>query len=394
MEHRSPTQRLYFTDTYLCEFAASVVATEPRGDHFAVVLDRTAFYPTSGGQPHDRGTLNGVTVIDVIDGGDAILHIVATPVAGQVVGHIDWDRRFDHMQQHSGQHILSQAFLQGANAQTSSVHFGVEAATVDLDVVDLSAATVERVEDLANAIVMEDRPVQIREVDDAALTELELRRPPKKSGRIRIVEIEHFDRSACGGTHVRRTGEVGSIKIRRWERAKGGTRVEFLCGKRAHHDYGWKHVLISDLAEQFSVGERDVGESVRRLAEQLAESRRMLEGYRDQALAAAALNRVREVGEGGIVAEVLTDRVAPDITELAARIVEAGAPIALLGTPEGKVVFARGTDVPLDMRTLMRATADALGGRGGGRPDFAQGAVPSARVADALAHAAAEARQP
>jgi len=387
------TDRLYFADSYLTEFEAAVVAVAPRGDQFGVELDRTAFYPTSGGQPHDSGTLNGIPVTDVLDEQGKILHVISAPVSGDVVGRIDWDRRFDHMQQHSGQHILSQAFLQVANAQTQSVHFGAEAATVDLDIGELSADTVERVEELANTVVIGDRPVLIREVDEGALKEFELRRPPKQSGRIRIVEIENFDRSACGGTHVRRTGEVGPIKVHRWERAKGGTRAEFLCGKRALRDYRWKNALVDELAGQFSVGEGEVREAVRRLMEQLSESRRMLEVYRDEALAAAALARVQEVGPGRVVAEVLPVQSATDITDLAGRIVESGAPVVLLGTPDGKVVFARGKHIPLDMRTLIQQTTATVGGRGGGRPEFAQGAVPSARVAEALKRAASDARQ-
>jgi alanyl-tRNA synthetase len=386
------TDRLYFADSYLTEFEAAVITVVPRDDQFAVALDRTAFYPTSGGQPHDSGTLNGIPVTDVLDEQDRILHVVSVPVSGHVMGRIDWDRRFDHMQQHSGQHILSQAFLQVANAQTQSVHFGIEAATVDLDVSELSADTIERVEELANTVVFEDRPVQVREVDEGALKELELRRPPKQSGRFRIVEIEKFDRSACGGTHVRRTGEVGPIKIHRWERARGGARAGFLCGKRALRDYRWKNALVGELAGQFSVGQGEVREAVRRLMEQLSESRRTLEVYRDEALSAAALARVREVGPDRVVADVLPAQSAADITDLAGRIVESGAPVVLLGTQDGKVVFARAKHITLDMRTLLQQTTAVLGGRGGGRPEFAQGAVPSARVAEALKRAASDAQ--
>ena len=387
------TERLYYSDSYLREFEAQVLEARSSGDRVAVVLDRTAFYPTSGGQPHDRGTLNGAVVVGVVEDGEAIVHIVTTPVSGNVVGRIEWARRFDHMQQHTGQHILSQAFLQAGGAQTRSVHFGVEVATLDLELADLAVEAVTRVEDLANSIVVEDRFVHIHLVDERALGDFGLRRPPKRSGRIRIVEIEGFDRSACGGTHVRRTGEIGSIKVRRWERAKGGIRVEFLCGWRALRDYRQKSVLLGELGGRFSVSEHEIGDAVGRLADQLADSRRALAVYRDHALAAEAETRIRAAGTGRMIVEVLADRSAADVAELAGRVVAAGCPVVLLGTPDGKVVFARSPASSVDMRALLRSVTEAVGGRGGGRPDFVQGAVPATRVAEAIEQAASEARR-
>ncbi len=386
------TERLYYSDSYLREFEAQVLEARSSGDRVAAVLDRTAFYPTSGGQPNDRGTLNGAAVVDVAEEGDVIVHVVSAPVAGRVVGRVDWARRFDHMQQHTGQHILSQAFLQVGGAQTRSVHFGVEVATLDLELADLAASTVEQAEDLSNSVVVEDRLIHVRQVDEPTLGDLGLRRPAKRRGQIRIVEIEGFDRSACGGTHVRRTGEVGPIKVRRWERAKGGIRAEFLCGWRALRDYRQKSALVGELGARFSVSDHDVGNAVGRLADHLAESRRALAAYREQSLTAEAQVRVRAVGAGQVMAEVVTHPAA-DVAELAARMVEAGAAVVLLGTTEGKVVFARSPRFSADMRAVLHRVTAAVGGRGGGRPDFAQGAVPSARVAEAIERAAAEAKQ-
>ena len=201
------TQRLYYADSYLREFDAAVIDAHPRDAHVGVVLDRTAFYPTSGGQPHDAGTLNNLAVIDVLeDEEDRIVHVVSERLQGTVTGTVDWSRRFDHMQQHTGQHILSQACVRALGAQTRAVHLGGEVSTLDLDRPELSLEAVASAEDLANQTVFEDRPVLVREVEEADLVSLQLRRPPKKHGRIRVVEVEDFDRSACGGTHVRRTG--------------------------------------------------------------------------------------------------------------------------------------------------------------------------------------------
>jgi len=388
-----PTERLYFSDSYKCEFEARVLEARPVGDHIAVVLDRTAFYPTSGGQPNDLGTLNEIAVVDVTETDEVIVHCVRSPVAGAVVGRIDWGRRFDHMQQHTGQHILSQAFLRICRAQTRSVHFGIEASTLDLEVADLTAQILTQVEDLANEIIVADRPVHVRQVDESALDDLGLRRPAKRHGQIRVVDVEGFDRSACGGTHVQRTGEVGPIKVRRWERAKGGVRAEFLCGWRALRDYREKSALVGELGLRFTVSEHDVGEAVGRLVDQLTDTRRVLAAYRDQALALEAAGRVRAAGAGQLIAEVIADRPVADVIELAGRILAAGCPIVLLGTSEGKVIFARSPALSVDLRALLRRITAAVGGRGGGRPDFVQGAVPPARIAETIERAASEARQ-
>jgi len=386
------TERLYYTDSYLREFDATVLTSEPHGDRLAVILDRTAFYPTSGGQPHDTGTLSGVPVTDVIeDGDDRVLHLVSGPLTGAVAGAIDWPRRFDHMQQHTGQHILSQAFLQATQAQTRAVHLGAELCTLDLDLTDLSTAAAAQVEDLANRIVFEDRQVLIREVDEAELPSLGLRRPAKKRGRIRVVDVEEFDRSACGGTHVRRTGEIGAVRLRRWERFKGGMRVEFLCGWRALRDSRWKNALVRDLAVKLSVKDQEVAEAVERLMGQLRERDRTLAGLRDQLVELEAQRRLENLpGTPRIVTEVLPGWSAEMTSALAGRLAAAGSTIAALATSDGRVIVARSSDLDLDAAALLRRALEPLGGRGGGRPAFAQGAVPPEQVHDALASLRAE----
>src|SRR2546427_324051 len=196
-------------------------------------LDQTACYPGGGGQPPDHGRLGAASVSDAREEEGRVWHRTeGALVPGALVkGSLDWGRRFDHMQQHTGQHILSQAFIEALGAQTRAVHLGAELSTLDLDLAELPALSAGQVEDLTNRIVFEDRPVQIREVDESELPGLGLRRPAKKRGPIRVVDVAEFGPSACGGTHVRRTGEIGTVKLRRWERFKGGGRVEFLCGR-------------------------------------------------------------------------------------------------------------------------------------------------------------------
>ncbi|MCL4506670.1 MAG: alanyl-tRNA editing protein, partial [Chloroflexi bacterium] len=211
--------RLYRDDSFLWHFSAHVCERVLHDGRPAVVLDRTAFYPTSGGQPFDFGSLNGVPVLEVIERDDGeIVHVLgATLEADEAQGEIDGARRIDHMQQHSGQHVLSGAFVTTANLDTLAVHIGAEECTIDLPATRLPPAALERAEDEANRIVFEDRPVIVRELSDAEAAALPLRKPPRVSGRIRIVEIEGFDWSACGGTHVRSSAQIGVIKSTRAE---------------------------------------------------------------------------------------------------------------------------------------------------------------------------------
>ena len=218
------THRLYYTDSYLRDFEASVVGRAE--DSKRVYLDRTAFYPSSGGQPFDRGILNGVEVIDVIDEGDRVAHILATPLHDdRVVGRVDWARRFDHMQQHSGQHLLSAVLADQLGQQTTGVHFGRESSTLDLATASLGPVHVQRAEEKANEIVVENRPVEVT-FEDAELAK-DVRKASDRKGELRIVTIRDLDRSACGGTHVRFTGEIGCLVIRKLERVRQGTRLEF-----------------------------------------------------------------------------------------------------------------------------------------------------------------------
>jgi alanyl-tRNA synthetase len=369
------TERLYYADSYIRVFEARVLDATPHQRGQAVVLDRTGFFPTSGGQPHDCGVLGGATVLDVIDGGAAIVHIVDRPVAGAVRGEIDWARRFDHMQQHSGQHVLSQAALRVLGAQTTAVHLGAERCTLDLDRPGLTAAEADAVEDLANAVVVDDRPVQIRFVGEAELPALGLRRMPKTTGVIRVIEVEDFDRSACGGTHVRRTGEIGVIKIRRWERLRGGVRLEFACGGRALRDYRWKHALLSGLAASLSVQDRAVADAVARLAAEARASARQAAELRERLLERDARSYLAAAGPGPQIVAAVLDRPADEAAALAGKIAASGEAVAVFAAG-GRIVVACAPALGVAADALLREIVEPLGGRGGGRSQFAQGVVP------------------
>ncbi|HXH04988.1 MAG TPA: alanyl-tRNA editing protein, partial [Vicinamibacterales bacterium] len=251
-----PAHRLYYTDSYTTEFEATVVSTTSAGGRTAVILDRTAFYPASGGQPADTGRLGGARVIDVLerDADDEVLHVIEGDVpAGRVRGVIDWPRRLDHMQQHTGQHVLSAVFARRFGAETTSVHFGAERATVDLARA-LDAEAIAGAEREANEIVRADRPVSIRFAEAGEAASLGLRRESAREGTLRLVDIAGVDLSACGGTHVARTGEIGAILITGWERRRGGVRVEFVCGGRAVAGWRARADALDQAARGLSVG--------------------------------------------------------------------------------------------------------------------------------------------
>lgn len=388
------TQRLYFDDAYLRSFTARVTQRGRWQGHPAVALDRSAFYPEGGGQPGDRGTLNGVPVLDTqADAAGTVWHVLAAPLeADEVHGAIDWSRRFDYMQQHHGQHLLSAAAEQVLGARTRSARLGEEHSTIDLDRDGLNAADMAALEDATNAMVWADVPILARFVSAKELSTLRLRKPPQAHARIRIVSAGDFDHSACGGTHPRRTGEVGCVAIRRWERYKGGTRVTFVCGGRVVRDLRNANRLLLELAGRFSVGIAELPAAIERLAAAEAHSRTALERAEARLLDLDVqhwLTHAERIGETPVVVAAFEDRSLDYLRSLARCIAERGG-IALLGlrATAAQLVFARPPTLAHDMSALLREAAALLGGRGGGRPDAAQGGGPNVACLDqALQHA-------
>ena len=373
------TTRLYRADPYRRAFEATVIAQERIDGAPAVVLDATCFYPTSGGQPHDTGTLNGVPVVGVEEADDRILHILASPLPlGPVHGVIDWSRRFDHMQQHTGQHILSQAFERVLGAATVSFHLGTEMSTIDLALAELDWGAAAQVEDLANAIVAENRPVSVQEYEEGELSAELLRRLPTVEGRIRIVTIADFDACACGGTHVRATAEVGGIHILRWERRRDQVRVEFLCGGRAWRDHHRKERMLQSLTARASVGWDELPAAWDRLTEAERAARKELEALRDRLIALELphwAGQAEALGPYRVVSQVLEGYNAAHMRYIAQQLTQQPGVIALLAVrePAPQLCFTRSADVALDMAQLFREVTAPYGGRGGGKPHFAQG---------------------
>ena len=372
------TERLYYTDSYLQDFQA--VVTDRADDSRRIYLDRTAFYPTSGGQPFDLGQLGGIQVTDVVDEGDRVAHLLALPLAGdRVAGRVDWTRRFDHMQQHTGQHLLSAVLADRLGYRTVGVHFGKDSSTLDLDTASFTAEQARQIEEQANEVITGNRPVDVSFEESELATGL--RKASQRAGRLRIISIRDLDRSACGGTHVRATGEIGVVLIRKVERVRKGVRLEFLCGARASRQARTDYTLLSQMAADLSAAPEEIP---RLMAAQREELKRItattldLEGKLD-------LLRARELHAGA----------TPETTGIRRVVVreDEGALDGLRGLGQAfsslpkaifigaissppAIVLAASEDTGIDAAGMLKSLLASVGGRGGGSARLAQGIVP------------------
>jgi alanyl-tRNA synthetase len=381
------TERLYYHDSFLYSFDASVVEAIERDGRSAIVLDRTAFYPTSGGQVHDLGTLTAddkqIAITEVADEDDGrILHFAdaTLTVGAQVHGNVDSARRRDHMQQHSGQHVLSAAFIRLFNMPTVSFHMGEESCTIDLETAGLSAEQAMKAQYLANEIIAEDRPVSIRFVPLQEARQLGLRKlPPKQTGDLRLINIAEFDLTACGGTHVRATGQIGGILLRKIEKVKQGVRVEFVCGLRAVSSARRDYTILTEAAALYSshiyelpeqirksiADTKVVGKAQHKLLEELAEL------YAERLL-------VQAEGTPAIITQFFADRDAIFIKLLAQKLTAGKSNVVALlasGAAQPTLVFAQSPGQKSNVGQLMKDAMAQLGGRGGGSADMAQGGL-------------------
>ena len=373
------TIHLYYADSYLTEFAGIVLEQRKLGGKTMVTLDQTAFYPTSGGQPHDTGMLGSAHVVEVEeDPSGAILHVVDSPIQlGPVLGRIDWECRFDHMQQHTGQHILSQAFIKVAQAPTVSFHLGNETSTIDVELSQPTSSLMEQVEDLATRIVFEDRAVTVLTVDRQGLSALGIRKESSREGEIRVIDVEGFDRSPCGGTHVRRTGEIGMIAILGYERYKGGTRVEFAGGWRALRTLRNDHELLRELGKLYSSHPSDLQRLTEKLFQERAALSRQSAKLQDQILDLEAqdlVNRADKSRRALIVRASYPGRSLESVKVLAQKVAAHPRAIAILAAVQetAQLVVARNLEASGDCGAAIKQAAARLGGKGGGKPEIAQ----------------------
>ncbi len=376
------TERLYYSDSYLSRFQANILGVTTLGETSLVYLDRSAFYPTSGGQPHDAGSINGRQVLEVSEAQDGgMIHRVSGAIdPGTADCQIDWVRRFDHMQQHTGQHILSQAFLTVAHANTVGFHLGADYATIDLDCERLSAEKVCQAEDLANSIVQRNGEVEIRTVGAENAAELGLRKESRREGPLRIIEVKGFDVSACGGTHVRRTGEIGIIAVRKLERVNRQLRVEFFCGNRVLASYR-EMVSVLDLsARKFSAAWPELPARIEKSIEENGELRKKLQDKNRQLAGALARQLYAESARGATDRPSLIKRLFEgedlDFLKLIAQAATTFGPcLVLLGnqSEQAQLVLSQHESLNYDLRAWISEGCKRLEGRGGGTRTFVQG---------------------
>jgi alanyl-tRNA synthetase len=392
------TERLYHRDSFLREFDARVESCEQEGERWKVVLDRTAFYPTSGGQPHDLGKLNAVKVVEVADGeNNKVVHYTSAAIpAGAVHGEIDWPRRLDHMQQHTGQHLLSAAFIELFKFRTVSFHLGKEISTIDLEAPAIVPRHLEEAERRVNEIIFEDRVVAVQFGTAEELAEAGIRKKVEREGMLRVIEVVGFDRQPCGGTHLERTGQAGLLLIRKLERRRDLWRVEFVCGYRALAAARGDFAALGQAASLLSCGLPDVPAvltkmieekrglhgAVKRLEERLAEQ---------EARALLATGSAEKQGGVRIVARALEEATPGYLALIAGKLVgEAGVVALLASRGTGHVVFAQSKSFQNDMAALLRETLKEFGGKGGGTKDYAQGSISDSTKADELLARAAD----
>ncbi len=364
-----PTIRLYYEDAYLQEFTARVVGRVNREGFPVVILDRTAFYPESGGQPHDTGWLNEVRVIRVEEEEGLILHFLEKEITSEeVAGKIDWPRRFDHMQQHTGQHILSQAFYELLKGETLSFHLGQEDSTVEIGLPAIKDEALGRVEELANRIAFSNLEVKNYFLSDEEVSRIPLRKPPKKAGLIRVVEIAGFDYSACGGTHCRQTGEVGLIKILKQEKIRGNLRFSFVCGFRALREFekrrswlqGTARLFSSEESEVFSCAEKNLAE-----LKNLKKKQKKLEEKLSQYEAREILNS----NQSKIIRGLFSEKSPEEIKYLALHLVhqaEVMTALAALGQDHFHLVLAASDKIGVDLREVLKELRGKIELKGGG----------------------------
>jgi alanyl-tRNA synthetase len=377
------TERLYYNEPYVTRFTATVTGRTIINGKHAIILNKTLFYPTSGGQPNDTGTLNGIPVLDVIEHDDDIIHIVEEIILDEIfTGEIDWQRRFDFMQQHTGQHILSQVILQLFNAETVSFSLDTENATIEINRTAFSYEDALQAEKKANHCIHKNVPVHILYPSKTELSILPLRKKPPLGKPVRVIHIEGLDYSACGGTHCALTGEVGVIKIRRWEKIRGNIRLEFLCGQRAVTDYHIKNRLINELTALFSVPESALLDSAQNAVETNKTLHKTIFNLKQKLFTFQAKNLYITSSHFGTIPFVfhtLEDGTIQELQFLAQAIRSQGTCIVILVCGGEKPAFlcSRTDDIPVDLSGILNELKQTFTIKGGGTPSLVQGGLPS-----------------
>ncbi|EJQ38181.1 hypothetical protein IEC_02709 [Bacillus toyonensis] len=392
---RKLEQKLYYIDAYTKDFTTKIIKQDyDKEDNLYVVLNETAFYPTGGGQPYDTGTLNGTLVTNVEEVNGEIRHFIAEQLeTAEVEGKINWERRFDHMQQHAAQHILSAAFWDHFNIPTIGFHLGKETVTIDLETENLPAETIEKAVQIANNIVFENHPIRIQWMNLEEAKTLPLRKEPTLTENIRVVIIENFDYNGCGGTHPRRTGEVGLIQVLNWERNKGGIRLTFIAGWRTLKLMGQQQQIMKDVSKQLNSSETDIPAKVAQLLISQKENEKAIQTMNEKLLFAEAnelLQQPAEIHAGFLISKVFTNRSMQEVAKLSAIIIEqqehAITYFVIENDDKLQCILACGKTVTLDMNALLKDALPAIEGKGGGNKKSARGGGKAIMSGDEFLH--------
>ncbi|WP_409253949.1 alanyl-tRNA editing protein [Bacillus sp. SCS-153A] len=375
-------EKLYYEDAYLREFKTKLISQQKSEDgRWFVQLEETAFYPTGGGQPFDTGTLNNSRVTEVEEVEEFIRHYIDRPLEGtnEIIGSIDWTRRFDHMQQHAGQHILSASFSECLGYETVSFHLGKETCTIDLDTSSLTEEETIKAETLANEVILQNRPIHTKWITKEEVDQYPLRKKPSVEEDIRLVFIPEFDYNGCGGTHPGSTGEVGMIKILDWEKQKKNTRVTFVCGQRVAVQLHKKNTILKELTGILNAPPSEMAAAVRTLIENGNKNEKLLEEARDTILIYEAedlINSSVKISGVKVVSKVLQRRSMGDMQKLARTMLQKNDVVVLLVSENGdklQYVLGSGLSCNQDMKELIKVALELTNGKGGGNATMAQG---------------------
>jgi alanyl-tRNA synthetase len=386
------SEKLYYGDSYCKEFSAKVERVMEHQGKFGLILDKTYFYPETGGQLADCGEIENIKLVSCIEKDGEILHLleksIQVEVGAEVKCKINWEKRFDNMQQHTGQHILSSVFVSLLQADTISSRLGEKICTIDLNRSSLNLDELSQVEELANQIVFENREVKKYLVNEEEAKKLPLRKPPIYSENIRIVEIENLDWSACGGTHLNRTGEVGIIKILNWERMKGNVRVNFICGKRGLEDFRFKNEVISGIAKALTRSEKEIENAVILLLEENKQLKRELNFLKEKLLdneAKELFSQVENLKEYKLVIKSFSNRGFEELKNLAIKLANSGEVICILGLKdEGKLILSKSKNLSFDLKGLAESLFKSFNGKGGGGQNLYFGSFEKEKIEEIL----------
>lgn len=371
------TERLFYKDSYIKECIANVVEAIDKDGKVVVVLDRTPFYPEGGGQPSDTGYIDDARVLDVYEQGEKIYHILDRPLKNkEVYCKVDLERRIDYMQQHSGEHILASCFYKLLNTRSSSFHMGDEYSTVDISLPEVSEELVAKVEDMANEAIYENHPVRAVVVTEEESKSMNLRRYVDGEREVRIVEIENVDACACCGTHVKRTGEVGIIKIIKTEKYKGLTRVYFKCGKRAFQDYCKKHDIVTSLVRSFSTGEGGIVNKIFSDIEHMKELSRKLSEYRKR-LCKYEAEELKTLAKDNVIYHIYEDKEMDELQKIVEELSSGHNFLVLASAKYRQILVSSGGGYSINLGQFFKEWIKEFGGRGGGKADRAQGSFES-----------------